>query len=188
MNFFINANHRRCQPTPSHCAMCQHVECHLLILLILLLMTLVACWCMHIYATSPRKAKWSGPHHTIKRLHFVLFHSVTCYTKSIISCIQVNTTKLHNITCALVATGVILRSLECNRLKFKTSGKLTHHLRGIYGMYLRSIKKKTKRSQHACNRLDLVIKTRNLDQLYPKTSLDNDSYFQPFCVCMNPRG
>ena len=25
--FVINANHQRIQPTPSHCAMCQHVEC-----------------------------------------------------------------------------------------------------------------------------------------------------------------
>ena len=64
------------------------------------------------YAISPRKAKRSEPHHTIKMLHFVLFHSVTCYTNSIVSCIHVNTTKLRNIMCALVATGVTLRSLE----------------------------------------------------------------------------
>ena len=66
-----------------------------------------------IYATSPGKAKWSGPHRIIKMLHFVLFHSVTFYTKSIVSHIHVNTTKIRNITCTLVATSVILRSLEC---------------------------------------------------------------------------
>jgi hypothetical protein len=39
------------------------------------------CWMLvHAYAASPGKAKWSGPHHTIKMSHFVLFHSVTCYT------------------------------------------------------------------------------------------------------------
>jgi hypothetical protein len=32
--FVINANHPRSQPTPSHCAMCQHVECLLLLLLL----------------------------------------------------------------------------------------------------------------------------------------------------------
>ena len=32
---------------------------------------------------------------------------------SIVSCIHVNTKKLHNITCILVAKGVILWSLEC---------------------------------------------------------------------------
>ena len=31
-NFVINVNHQRSQPISSHCAMCQHVECHLLIL------------------------------------------------------------------------------------------------------------------------------------------------------------
>ena len=54
-----------------------------------------------------------APHHTIKMLHFVLFYSVTCYTNSKASRIHVNTTKPHYITCTLVDTGVILRSLEC---------------------------------------------------------------------------
>ena len=36
MKFVINTNHQRSQPTPSHCAMCQHVECYLLILILLL--------------------------------------------------------------------------------------------------------------------------------------------------------
>jgi hypothetical protein len=61
--------------------------------------------------------KWSGPHHTtphhnIKMLHLVVFHSVTCYTNSIASCIHINTTNLRNITYTLIATSVILRSLE----------------------------------------------------------------------------
>ena len=45
-------------------------------------------------------------------ISFVLSHNVTCYTSSIVSHIHVNTTKPRNLTCALVATGVILRSLE----------------------------------------------------------------------------
>ena len=43
---------------------------------------------------------------------FVLFHNVTCYNNSLLSCIHANTTKLLNITCTLVATSVILQSLE----------------------------------------------------------------------------
>jgi hypothetical protein len=71
------------------------------------------CWMLvHACATSPRKAKWSGPHHTMRMLHFVLFHNVRCYTNPIGSHIHANTTKLRNITCTLVATCVILRSLE----------------------------------------------------------------------------
>ena len=85
---------------------------------------------VHVSATSPRKAKWSGPH-TIKMVHFVLFHSVTCTTNSLVSRIHVNTTKLHNVTFTLVTTGVILRSLECS---FRwTSG----WVRGITGWYSR---------------------------------------------------
>ena len=44
----------------------------------------------------------------ITMLHFVLFHSVTCYKNSLLSRIHVTTTGLHNITC----TGVILRSFR----------------------------------------------------------------------------
>ena len=43
----------------------------------------------------------------------MLFHNVTSYTNFIESCIHVNTTKFRNITCTLVAIGVILWSLEC---------------------------------------------------------------------------
>ena len=75
------------------------------------------CWMLvHAYATLPRKGKWSGPHHIIKMLHFVLFHGVICYTNSIVSCIHVNTPKICIITCTLVATGVILQSSECRWL------------------------------------------------------------------------
>ena len=60
-----------------------------------------------------QKAKWSGPHQWRWRENEFKFHSVTCYTKSIVSRIHVNTTKLRNITCTLVATCVILPTLEC---------------------------------------------------------------------------
>ena len=49
----------------------------------------------------------------IRMLHFVLFHNVTCYTNFLSSRMHVNTTKLYNIMCMLVATSVILWSLEC---------------------------------------------------------------------------
>jgi hypothetical protein len=49
------------------------------------------------------------------RISFVLFHNVTCYTYSIASHIYINTNKLCNITCNLVATSVILWSLECTQ-------------------------------------------------------------------------
>ena len=46
-------------------------------------------------------------------VHFVELHNVTCYTNLLLSCIHANTTKLHNITCTLVATSVILGRSKC---------------------------------------------------------------------------
>ena len=55
----------------------------------------------------------------ITMLNFVLFHNVTCYTNYLLSCIHVNTIELHNITCTLVTTNVILRNLDCISIKLQ---------------------------------------------------------------------
>ena len=60
------------------------------------LLNVGACMC-HIAWEG--QVEWTTPHHTIKMLHYMLFHNVTCYTKSIVSHIHVNTTKLHNFMC-----------------------------------------------------------------------------------------
>ena len=51
-------------------------------------------WCIHnTYVTSSGKVKWSGPHQQRWEENEFKFHSVTCYTNSILSRIHVNTTK-----------------------------------------------------------------------------------------------
>ena len=60
--FVINANYQRSQPTPLHCAKCQYVECHLLgLLVVLVLMSLVECWCTHM---AHRPGRPNGVDHT----------------------------------------------------------------------------------------------------------------------------
>ena len=48
------------------------------------------------------------------RLTFMLFRNITCYINSLLSRIHVNAANLLNITCTLVAVGVILGRLECS--------------------------------------------------------------------------
>ena len=72
------------------------------------------CWMLvHAYAILSRKAKWSRPHQWRWEDNEFKFHSVTCNTNSIVSRIHVKTIKLSSSTCSLVATKVILQSLEC---------------------------------------------------------------------------
>ena len=56
-------------------------------------------------------------HYHYRNVDFVLlFHNVTCCTNSLLSRIHVHTEKLFNITCTLIAPGVILWSLECTTI------------------------------------------------------------------------
>ena len=76
-----------------------------------------ACIC---HMAREGQVQWSGPHQRRWDENEFKFHSVTYYTNLIVSCIHANTTKLCNITCTLVATGVILRSLECSSLLWRS--------------------------------------------------------------------
>ena len=72
-----------------------------------------SCWMLvHAYATSPRIAKWSGPHEWRWEGDEFVFHSVTCYTNPTVPRIHVNNTKICNITCTLVTTVVTLRRVR----------------------------------------------------------------------------
>ena len=106
-NFVINANHQRSQPALRHVSICGVSPSDSS------LSSYVTYWMLlHAYATSPGKAKWSGPHQPRWEDNEFKFHSVTCYINSMVSHFHVNTKKLCNITCTLVDIGVILWSLE----------------------------------------------------------------------------
>ena len=121
LNLSLLQTTQEVNPHP-HIAPCVNMWCvTFLIFFFFFLCHFVECWCMR----SPhRQGRPSGVDHTsvtdrrtnsnYPHIVFVSFHNVTCYTYSIIvSHIHVNTTKLRNITCTSVATGVILRSVEC---------------------------------------------------------------------------
>ena len=111
----IDANHQRSQSTLLHYTRCQYVECHFLLLFLLLLplVPLVEGWCMHM---PHRLGRPSGVDHTNVGERGMNLNSIESHATlmCIASCIHVKTTKLCNITCTLVATGVILRDLECS--------------------------------------------------------------------------
>ena len=72
------------------------------------LLNVDACIC---HFAREGQVEWTTP--TEVRGGWIQISYVTCYTNSIVSCFHVINTKLHNIMCVLVATCVILWSLEC---------------------------------------------------------------------------
>ena len=70
----INANHQRSQPTPLQCTMCQHMGYHLLILL--LFMPLLECWCMH---PPHRPGRPCGADHTTPLKCCTLCYSIVSH-------------------------------------------------------------------------------------------------------------
>lgn len=58
---------------------------------------------------------------------------------------------------------------------FKTSGKITHHFRGIYEINLKLMKKHKKTG----NRWDLEALARILDRVWPTVSADMDPIVPP---------
>jgi hypothetical protein len=120
-NLSLMQTTREVNPHP-HITPCQHVEC--LLLLRLLLMPLVGWWCMHLphHPGRPCGVDHTSvgdriPNSNCPYIAFVLCHNATCYTDSTVPCIHVNTTKLCNSMCTLVATNVILQRLECTWLE-----------------------------------------------------------------------
>ena len=75
-------------------------------------MPLVECWCMHMRHCPGRPSGLDHNNGGERRMksNSILSHTTTNF---IASRIHVNTTKLCNIMCTLVATSVILRTLEC---------------------------------------------------------------------------
>ena len=61
----------------------------------------------------------------------VLFRNVTCYANFVLSCFQVDTTHLLNITCIVLATCMILGMLQCIHMNFKIMRKAATALNWI---------------------------------------------------------
>ena len=64
----------------------------------------------------------------ITMLQFALFHNAKYYTNYMLSCIHVNTTKLCNISCTLVATCLILQGFRVYLDCFRCSPTSTNYI------------------------------------------------------------